>query len=524
LRFSIAKIGLFLILIIILPTVFFSAYEVSNLYRNEQMIDSIYIRQLESVLFSINQYSDDVVSSWASDVDDVLKKEDNQQQQEKLNDFIKGHISINCLFLADTLTHLKIFTNKTEPGENNLSETKIKSLLATQETTIRKLYKYIKNGYRKIQPVDITDPGNSLFLFLTEHGQTQNKVCGIIVNTESFIKENLGPKIQTVAQNTFFISVFDKETGNEVYSNELSENPNRHIEHKKSIWLFPDYELGIDLKGETISKLVSQRTYYNIMVFIVLDIVLLLAAWFVYRAVRQELKLAQLKSEFVSNVSHEIRTPLAIINMYSETLQMNRIKSEEKKLEYYKVINTETNRLSGIVNNILSFSKIESGKRAYKFEEVDLNRIVSQIIETYQHHFINHGFTCDFKSTKEDLFINADKEAVTDAIINLVDNAIKYSNTTKQIDIKTGSEKEFVFVEITDYGIGIDGKDQKLVFDKFYRVTSGDLAYKSEGSGIGLSIVKHIMDAHMGTVSLKSKLGEGSSFRLNFPKKSFKNI
>jgi two-component system phosphate regulon sensor histidine kinase PhoR len=229
------------------------------------------------------------------------------------------------------------------------------------------------------------------------------------------------------------------------------------------------------------------------------------------------MKLAQLKSEFISNVSHEIRTPLAIINMYSETLSMNRIKDENKKKEYYNIINTEASRLSGMVNKILNFSKTESGNRTYKFIETDVNVIVAQILGNYEHHFKRNGFKYNFSPKKKLPKVMTDEEAVTDAIINLFDNAIKYSKDKKQIDISTGSDNTGVFVEIKDFGLGIDEKYQKMVFDKFYRVTDGNLAHKAKGSGIGLSIVSHIMDAHKGSVKLISKVDEGSTFILKFP-------
>ncbi|PLX12085.1 MAG: hypothetical protein C0598_06690 [Marinilabiliales bacterium] len=111
----------------------------------------------------------------------------------------------------------------------------------------------------------------------------------------------------------------------------------------------------------------------------------------------------------------------------------------------------------------------------------------------------------------------ADSEAITDAIINLIDNAIKYSSENKQIEIETKADKEGVFVAIRDFGLGIEEKYQKMVFDKFYRITEGNLAHKAKGSGIGLSIVSHIMEAHKGSVKLISKLGEGSTFILSFP-------
>jgi len=205
--------------------------------------------------------------------------------------------------------------------------------------------------------------------------------------------------------------------------------------------------------------------------------------------------------------------------MYSETLEMGRVKDEERKKEYYSIINTESNRLAAMVNKILNFSKIESGKREYKFEETDLNNVVGNIIETYHHHFRRKEFVCNYSPTDNLPSIDADAEAITDAIINLIDNAIKYSSDNKKIDILTGRVGNSVYVEVRDYGVGIDQKYQKMVFDKFYRVTDGNLAHMAKGSGIGLSIVDHIMNAHNGSISLISKIGEGSRFILYFPAK-----
>lgn len=515
-KVPVAKIGLLLLLIIVLPLVFFSAYEVSNMYKNEEMIDSIYTRQLESVIFSINQYSDDVVSGWASEIDD-LSTQEGADREKQIEDFIRGHLSVNFVFFSDSALPDHFYASRSFRDSIPKYQSYFSELLMNQEGTIKRLLQYMRSGYQKIQPLDIDLPNQSLFLFASEVSESEYNVCGLVVNTESFIRENLGPRIQSVARNTFYISVFNRISSEEVYSNEVSGSRERHIEHKKNLWLFPDYELGIELKGETVEDLVRERTYYNILIIGILDIVLLLAAWFVYRAVRQEVKLAQLKSDFVANVSHEIRTPLAIINMYSETLEMGRVNSEEKKHEYYKVINTETNRLSGIVNKILSFSKIESGKREYKFEDCDLNEIVENLLGTYTHHFNDKGFEYTFHARENLSIIKADAEAVTDALINLIDNAMKYSQEDKKIEISTGRSLSHVYIEVKDYGIGISSKDQKFIFDKFYRVTSGDLAYKAKGSGIGLSIVKHIMDAHGGTITLTSKPGKGSTFTMSFP-------
>jgi len=490
--------------------------------QNEQMIDSIYTSQLESVIFSVNQYSDDVVSGWANQLEQELLK-NSTKKGDIAQRFIDRNVSVEMIFFADSLkikesvVRISYDTNLTDP------EKYFERTLDSNKSAIYRLIQYLDGGYRKIQPIDLSLPNNSLFLFAYKDLERKTGICGILVNTRGFIKENLGPKIQSVAQNKFYLSVFEKSSQDEVYSNELYPTDEKKIEHKNDLWLMPDYQLGIQLKGETIEDLVEQRSNFNIWAIVIMDLILILAAWFVYRGVRQQLKLAQIKSEFVSNVSHEIRTPLAVINMYSETLEMGRVKDDNKKNEYYRIINTEANRLSGIVNKILNFSKIESGKREYKFEENDLNEVVEQIIETYQHHFKNKGFICNFNPAKNLPPVKADKEAITDAIINLIDNAMKYSEDKKQIDISTGSDNRFAFVEVKDYGIGIDEKDQKLVFDKFHRVTKGNLAHKAKGSGIGLSIVKHIMDAHLGSVTLKSTPGKGSTFILNFPRNVDKN-
>jgi len=455
------------------------------------------------------------VSSWANKLEQDIQNR-KQQTEEVARAFINRNKSVEIVFFTDSLTinhvYFKNPDNKQDTLRNSLQE-----IIRENEKQISRLQQYMDGGYRKIQPIDIDLPNSSLFVFAFKDSGQNIKLCGIIVKSLVFIKENLGPKMQSVARDEFYFSVFDTETGNEVYSNEVYESADKNIKHKKVLWIMPDYKLGIQLKGETIEDLVQKRTRFNIWIILIIDLVLIIAAFFIYRSLRQEMKLAQLKSEFISNVSHEIRTPLAVINMYSETLSMNRIQDESKKKEYYSIINTEANRLSGMVNKILNFSKIDSGKRTYKFIETDINEIVTQIIETYEHHFKRNGFTYNF-SPKENLpKVMADAEAITDAIINLIDNAIKYSKDNKQVDIKTGSNNRTVFVEVKDYGLGIDEKYQKMVFDKFYRITDGDLAHKAKGSGIGLSIVKHIMEAHKGSVKLISKAGMGSTFVLNFP-------
>jgi two-component system phosphate regulon sensor histidine kinase PhoR len=210
--------------------------------------------------------------------------------------------------------------------------------------------------------------------------------------------------------------------------------------------------------------------------------------------------------------------------MYIETLEMGRVKDNNKVKEYYSVILNETTRLSGIVNRILSFSQIESNKRKYSFSETNINEIVENATITFRYSIENKGFSYSFKPDKNIPLIQVDREAIADAFVNLIDNAMKYSTEIKHIEVRTGISDKYVYVEVEDHGIGISEKNQKYIFDKFYRVTEMNLANRVKGSGLGLAIVKHIMDAHEGTISVKSSPGSGSAFRLSFPVKLIKQL
>lgn len=252
------------------------------------------------------------------------------------------------------------------------------------------------------------------------------------------------------------------------------------------------------------------------MLFAMILAVLLVGFWFLYSSIKREIQLTQIKSEFIAGVSHEIRTPLALISMYIETLEMGRVATAEKTREYYQIISKETQRLTGMVNKILNFSKMEKGKHRFTPALSDLNQITQQVLETYDFHFGNSGFEYRFTPAANLPKISCDSEAVADAIINLVDNAIKYSTTIKRIEISTGTERRFTYIEVKDFGMGIAKKHHKLVFDKFFRVTNETLSNSVKGTGLGLAIVTEIVKAHKGKITLNSKLNEGSTFRLYF--------
>ena len=202
--------------------------------------------------------------------------------------------------------------------------------------------------------------------------------------------------------------------------------------------------------------------------------------------------------------------------MFAETLLMGRVKTEEKKKEYYGIITKEVSRLTNMINRILSFSKIEASKRTYDKRQLDRNTVVADVFNTYSYHLENNGFRCELKTSDEKLIINADQEAVIEVLVNLIDNAMKYSLDSKDVIIETGLKGQNAFVAVSDQGMGIPKNQQDKLFEKFYRVPNGDV-HDTKGSGLGLTIVKHIMDAHEGEVEVQSNLDKGSTFKLFFP-------
>ncbi len=159
---------------------------------------------------------------------------------------------------------------------------------------------------------------------------------------------------------------------------------------------------------------------------------------------------------------------------------------------------------------------MESGKKDYNFEIIEINDLVKEIFNIYKDHIIGNDFEYTVDYFDGNLNLYADKSALSEALINLIDNAIKYCGQKKKISIKTGKQNGLLFIEVEDWGIGIKSEHHKKIFEKFFRETSGPV-HNTKGSGLGLSLVKHIVDAHNGNIKLQSSPEKGSIFRLVFP-------
>jgi signal transduction histidine kinase len=274
--------------------------------------------------------------------------------------------------------------------------------------------------------------------------------------------------------------------------------------------------MGIKFQGTTAEAIGNRFVQQSMLILGVLSLLMIGGLVLTYRSVNKQVALARLKSDFVSNVSHELRTPLALIRLYAETLELGRITTQEKKLEYYSIIRKESERLTALINNILDFSRIEAGRKEYDFRETDIAELVRNTLDSYRYQIEQQGFALEEHIDPGIPPVRVDREAIARALVNLVNNALKYSDRDKFLGVKLYRANAVLKLEVVDRGIGIDRNEQARIFEKFYR-TCDPLVHNTKGSGLGLSLVQHITHAHGGHVEVESSPGRGSKFTMTLP-------
>jgi signal transduction histidine kinase len=308
------------------------------------------------------------------------------------------------------------------------------------------------------------------------------------------------------------------EPGGELlYENARSRSDERfEVVRAMSAPSFEGVKLQLRYRDRSIEQEVRRLAVTKTALIGFIDLMLLAGLVLVWTNVRRELKLSRLKSDFVANVSHELKTPLALIRLFAETLELGRVPNEEKKRQYHRIINKESRRLTQLINNILDFSRIEAGRKEYRLVRADLAAVVREVVDAYRFPIEQQGFELDLEIAEDLPETELDPEALSQALINLLNNAIKYSSGEKRIRVKVRRQGDRVLVSVADRGIGIPKGEQKRIFEKFYRAESS-LVHTTKGSGLGLALVQHITEAHGGHVEVTSAPGEGSTFTLSLP-------
>ena len=242
----------------------------------------------------------------------------------------------------------------------------------------------------------------------------------------------------------------------------------------------------------------------------------LLAAYFLLRDVNREIQMAEMRSHFVASVSHELKTPLTAIRMFAETLVLGRTGGEQATTEYLRTIVNESERLSRLVDNVLDFSRIEQGNKVYRMESICLANVVRSAARTMQYPLSQLGFTLAVEVDENIPPLQANADALEQAVLNLLANAMKYSGNARRIEMRLGRSGGEAHIDIVDHGLGISRDDQARIFEKFYRVRSVETE-PIAGTGLGLTLALHIVEAHQGRVQVSSELGSGSTFSVRIP-------
>jgi signal transduction histidine kinase len=280
--------------------------------------------------------------------------------------------------------------------------------------------------------------------------------------------------------------------------------------------VFRGLALGIKYQGTSVEALGQTWMHRSFLILGILSLMIIGGLVLTKHIVSKEMALARLKSDFVSNVSHELRTPLALIRLYAETLELGRITTQEKKQQYYRIIRKESERLTALINNILDFSRIEAGRKEYEFRDTNIAELVHNTLDSYRYQIEQQGFAFEESIDSSLPPVRVDREAIARALVNLVNNALKYSTDEKFLGVKLYRENGVLKLEVADRGIGIARRDQAKIFEKFYR-TGDPLVHNTKGSGLGLSLVRHITQAHGGEIAVESTPGKGSKFTLSLP-------
>jgi signal transduction histidine kinase len=280
---------------------------------------------------------------------------------------------------------------------------------------------------------------------------------------------------------------------------------------------FPKWKLFLsENRPGFMTTLMQAGSGIYLLAFILIVLFMLLGFVFILYTLNVELRLNKLKSEFISNVSHELKNPLTSIRMMTEMLHHNRVENDERKAEYYSAMLEESEHLSHLIDNILDFSRIDEDRKKYEIIDLDLDKLIREFLNSIREMTRETGFEISYSYPNQVSVIRADRNAILQVLHNLVDNAIKFSGTSRKIAINLVLKDKEMQLSVKDCGIGIPKKDQEKIFERFYRCREAQQS-GIRGSGIGLTIVKKIVEDHGGHLTLSSRLGEGSIFSVRLP-------
>jgi signal transduction histidine kinase len=443
----------------------------------------------------------------------------NQDNSEKIIDAAEyclaemesGTIPLN--FSTDELltiieTSLKVYNLENKERKDKLTD--LVNLIRRQSRFVITYGNELTEFLNKEKPENYPSAGNDFKIvsavsgnvgeFFLINTESENP-AGFLIDRNKFLEDILKTDLLSGLEFDYKLKLTSLNGSN-------SARQNLAIISQLTPW-FPDHAIEIKLTNENLIKeLVRRRSWIYGFATLLLLVAMCLGVILILRDIAMEGNLARLRSDFISNVTHELKTPLTSIRMYAESLLMGRVKTPDGQKEYLEVVVNESERLKRMINNILEFSKMEKGKPEYHYVNSNLAAILNSSIREMSYWLEKENFEV---ITQLDDNINADvdPEKMKQVIENLLSNAIKYSTEIKRIFIRLFRETDNIHIEVEDNGIGIPQDQLSRIFEPFYRIEQKD---NISGTGLGLTVVKEIIEAHHGKIAVISKPGKGSKF------------
>jgi len=411
--------------------------------------------------------------------------------------------------------------------KNENKETKFEELLKFDQLLDDFVIPYIKertrfseydNTVEVIRTYISTD--NSQYLISCKKVQIPDNdgiyFAGIRLNLDILISKIIPPILSDLKENTGLEFILVANSNTNVFTGDEIQIPDESLSLSFTNIPFPWTLVAIQPGYEQLeSDIKVELIIYGLLIVIIITL-MIFGVIVLLRDINRETETMLLKTEFVHNVSHELKTPLSLIRLYGETLLMKENLSNEDRKDGLMIITKESERLSHMINNILDFSKIEMGRKEFDFKPGDLPEVVRRTLNSYRYHFMKKGFDIKDEIDPNIPEVVFDENAIEGILVNLFSNVIKFSKNTKRLIIRLQSTAEKIYLTVADKGVGIPLEEQPYIFDRFYRIKE-TANFDAGGSGLGLTLVKHVIDAHGWQIEVESKPGQGSNFSITIP-------
>ena len=389
--------------------------------------------------------------------------------------------------------------------KNDQYQQDVKSSLVDIKTALYESF-LLKNGYYSFAQ-DMQSTG-----FLLEHSfTTQNlgkdEITRII--RKELIKNKITLPFDYAITNIFNMPIIFSEGYNAEY---LNQSINYVVTPERAVQVET-----LHLYIHEPSNYILSKISWMIIASIIFTAIIIAAFTLTIRTVFNQKKIAEVKNDFINNMTHELKTPISTISLSSELLmRLDKDSDFEKVNKYAGIIFKENKRLENQVERVLNVAKLDKDQVVLNKELFDVHELLEEVKENFELHHLEKGGNITLVLAATQYEIQADPVHITNVIYNLLDNACKYCETSPQIEIKTKNDRGGISIEIVDNGIGIKRENLKSIFEKFYRVPTGNL-HDVKGFGLGLYYVKLIVDAHNGKIEVKSNFGKGTQFTLFIP-------